>query len=156
MYGLFRLFEGTRAIDWLILIVDFLILVSIVWLELPDWLHHRRAVAMSRALTPFMDRGRQLQVSVPSQNSHPSPELLKWAEEVKTWTEETEIFLARSSRKAAIAFTHVINAYNADRTVRRPDGTRFRLAGHYGDIYQVLQVKLDNLEKIIEKPEAYF
>ncbi len=151
-----RLFTDTRGIDWLILIVDFLILVAIVWLELPDWLHKRRAERRAKTLTPLMDRGRHLQASVPNQLPNPGPELLKWVEDVKQWSADTEAFLVPLSAKAAIAFTHVMSASSADRKVHKPDGTSFRLTGRFGDLYQVLQVKLDNLQKILESPELYF
>lgn len=151
-----RLFVDTRGIDWLILIVDFFILVAILWLELPDWLHKRRAEHSAEELAPFMERGRRLQSSVPNPPPNPSPELLQWVEEVKRWNADTEAFLVPRSAKAVIAFTHVISASSADRKVHRPDGTSFRLTGRFGDLYQVLQVKLDNLQKITENPESYF
>lgn len=156
MDALHRLFVETRGIDWLILIVDFFILVAIVWLELPDWLHKRRAERSAGTLAPFMDRGRQLQTTVPNQLPNPGPELLKWVEDVKQWSAETEAFLAPRSTRAANAFTHVISASSADRKVHRPDGASFRLTGRFGDLYQVLQIKLDNLQKIMESPESYF
>lgn len=151
-----RLFVDTRGIDWLILIVDFFILVAILGLELPEWLHKRRAIRNAETLAPFMDRGRQLQASVPNQLPNPGPELLKWMEDVKRWSVETEAFLAPRSGRAVVAFTHVISASSADRKVHKPDGSSFRLTGRYGDQYQVLQVKLDNLQKIMENPESYF
>lgn len=156
MDALDRLFVETRGIDWLILIVDFFILVAILWLELPDWLHKRRAERKAKALAPFMERGRQLQSSVPNQLPNPGPELLKWVEDVKQWSSETEAFLAPRSTKAATAFTHVISASSADRKVRKPDGSSFRITGRFGDLFQVLQVQLDNLQKIMENPELYF
>ena len=156
MGALDRLFVETRGIDWLILIVDFFILVAILWLELPDWLHKRRAERTARALAPLMASGRQLQSSVPNQMSNPGPELMKWVEDVKQWSAQTEAFLAPRSARAAVAFTHVISDSSADRKVHKSDGSSFRLTGRFGDLFQVLQVQLDNLQKIMENPEGYF
>ena len=156
MNALDRLFVETRGIDWLILIVDFFILVAILWLELPDWLHKRRAERNAQELAPFMDQGRHLRSSVPNQMPNPGPELMKWVEDVKQWSSETETFLAPRSTKAAIAFTHVISASSADRKVHKPDGSSFRITGRFGDLFQILQVQLDNLQKIMENPELYF
>jgi hypothetical protein len=81
-------------------------------------------------------------------------DLLQWGKDVEAWDAETEVLLASHSRKASTAFTHVINAQVADRTVRRGNST-FQVVGQFGDVYQILQVKLDNLQKIMENPEAY-
>lgn len=40
---LHRLFGDVRPIDWLIVGIDFLVLVAILWFEIPEWLHTRRA-----------------------------------------------------------------------------------------------------------------
>ena len=65
MNALYRLFEGTRAIDWLLLIVDFLVLLAILWFELPEWLHKRKAAKMARKLIPFLEKGEELRSSAP-------------------------------------------------------------------------------------------
>jgi hypothetical protein len=83
-----------------------------------------------------------------------STDLQKWGKDVEVWGAETEVLLASHSRKASTAFTHVINAQVADRIVRRGNSS-FHATGSYGDMYQILQVKLDNLQKIMENPEAY-
>lgn len=151
-----RWFSDARPIDWLLLIVDFLVLVAILVLELPDWLHKRRAETNARALAPFLDRGRVLQSSVPFQTHSPGAEMQQWAEKVELWSSETQGFLAGLSPRASTTFTHIVNAGEADRDVRRPDGSMFHVSGHYGDVYQVLQVKLSNLQRILENPTAYF
>jgi hypothetical protein len=158
-----RWFSDTRPIDWLIvlmdclaILVDFLVLAAILVLELPEWRHKRLADRSARALAPFLHSGRVLQSSVPYQEINMGTAMMNWVAQVESWTSATQALLAGLSPRASFAFTHIVNAGHADREVRRPDGSAFHLSGYFGDVYQVLQVKLNNLQKIAENPQAYF
>jgi hypothetical protein len=153
--SLYRLFKDARPIDDLILAVDFLVLAVIVWVEVGEKWHKRTLRCRVSELVHLLEKGQKLQSSTPSRlaSSDGAP---SWIEEVGRWSAETQDFLASRSSRASFAFMHVVNAAMADREVHRSDGTAFYLGGAVADIYQVLQVKLDNLQRIMEKPEAYF
>ena len=154
----YRLFRGTRPFDWLMFAIDSSVLIVsalVLIFSCPTWLRQHKAKKMVRAVGSNLERGRKLQSSVPDMGPHKvSEDLKRWGSDVEVWGEQTEVLLASHSRTASTAFTHVINAEVADRTVRRGNST-FQARGPYGDVYQILQIKLDNLQKIMENPEAY-
>ena len=153
MDGLYRLFEGTRAIDWLLLIVDFLVLLAILWFELPEWLHKRRAGKKARLLAPFLERGEELRSSAHERSTH---DFMKWMDNARDWGIETQVFLEKESPRAASAFKHIVHLRETDRAVVTDFGQLVPLTGLHGDAYQLLQARLDNLQKIIDSPEVYF
>ena len=114
----------------------------------------RRNTIVNR-LFAFMEKGQQLQAAIPNPAVLPDA-VGSWLEQVEIWKSQTKAFLAPLSPKAASAFMLVINAGTADKQVRRPDGARFGVGGMIADAYQVLQINLDNLRQIMEKPDAYF
>lgn len=154
--AIYRIFAGTRPMDWLILGVDGLVLFVIVLFEGPEWFHKRRAAKKVKILIPLLERGRHIQSSVPYQYRENSPELLEWAETAKSWWTSTEIAVAGLSPRAATAFNHLLNFDSADRVALDKSGLPYRLVGYVGDIYQSLQLKLGNLQRIIENAEIYF
>lgn len=158
MDGLYRLFWGTRPFDWLMFGIDCSVLVVstlVLIFSCPTWRRQYKAKKMVLAVGANLERGRKLQSSMPYWDSHQvGKDLLQWEKDVEVWGTETEVLLASHSRKASIAFTHVINAQVADRTVRGGSST-FQARGRFGDLYQILQVKLDNLQRLMENPEAY-
>jgi hypothetical protein len=139
-------------VDFSVLVVS-MFLLRISW---PGWWRERKGRKFIASLNPYLDRGRLLQSSVPNQAFNPGLELMKWVEDVKAWSTETEAFLATVSPRAAAAFTHVINAGQADRAIRQSEGRMMPISGYFGDVYQILQVKLNNLQKITETVVIYF
>lgn len=156
MDALYRIFEGTRAIDWIVLGVDVLVLFVIVLFEGPEWWHKLRAAKKVKILIPLLERGRQIKSSIPYQLQENSPQLSEWAETAKSWWMSTEAVLAELSPRAATAFTHLLNFDSADRVAMDRSGRPYHLSGYAGDMYQSLQLKLGNLQRIIENPETYF
>jgi hypothetical protein len=157
IYRIWRhIMDGSKPVDWLLFWVDMLVLGAILWLELPDQLHKRRAAKNVRILIPLLESGRHIQSSVPYQHQENSPELSEWAETAKSWWTSTEAVVAALSPRAATAFNHLLNFDSADRTAMDKSGRPYRLCGYAGDIYQSLQLKLGNLQRIIENPEIYF
>jgi hypothetical protein len=152
--AIYRLFEGSRPIDWLILGVDGLVLFVIVLFEAPEWWHKRSVAKKTKSLIPLLEAGRHLQFSIPYQHQEISPELSEWADTAKSWWEDAESVLANMSPKAAVAFSH-INFAPADRTAMDRSGRPYHVSGYIGDIYQTLQMKLNNLKNVIENPETY-
>ena len=58
--------EGARPIDWAILIVDFLVLAVIVWLDAPERFHKRRVRKALATVQRLMADGQRLERSAPS------------------------------------------------------------------------------------------
>jgi hypothetical protein len=79
-----------------------------------------------------------------------------WMEKFKAWDSETQALLSDKSSKAASIFIHVVTAAKTDRARWDSGGSVHYLYGDIGNIYQLLQIKLDNLHRIIENPDAYF
>jgi hypothetical protein len=149
--------EGSRPIDWLILVVDLCVLLAVLWLEVPEWRHKRRCKRIARQLQPLSDKGIQLQTGTPNpRTSQGMQAFRRWESEVNAWSDETHDFLAQNSSTAASAFLLIVNAQVADRIVRSPDGNMFSLSGGWADTYQIFQLKLSNLQMIVQNPEAYF
>jgi hypothetical protein len=132
-----HLIAGT---DWLNLIIEFAVLVVILWLELPEWLHRRRATKFASALAPLITRGQQVANTVPWMGS-PVDE---WTAKATVWMEATRKFLAERSPRALSSFDFVTTI-----------GVDRKLSGHAGDIYQEFHARLQNLVRIGERPEHF-
>jgi hypothetical protein len=62
------MFSEARPIDVLILIVDFLVLLAILWLEGPEWWHKRVVRRRKAKVFEFWSRGQKLQTSAPQRH----------------------------------------------------------------------------------------
>jgi len=150
--------EGIRPFDWWMLGIEAAVLLFVgyeVGVTIVEQLHKRRIAKKVKALTDLLESGRYIQSSVPYQHREGSSDLLEWAETAKTWWTNTEVAIAVLSPRAATAFTHLLNFESADRCALDNSGRPYRLHGYEGDIYQSLQLRLANLQRIIEKPEVY-
>jgi len=157
MWGIFRrLFADARPIDWLLLIVDFLVLVAILWFELPEWWHKHKGKKMVSELAPLLEKGKELKTSVPYLPNPQWEVTSKWFEDVRAWDSDTQSLLAKHSSQALSAFTHIAHVRETDRAIVTPHGDMYPVVGHCGDVFQVLQAKLDNLQRIVEKADIYF
>ena len=126
--------------DWLNLIVECAVLAVILWLELPEWLHRRKAAKFASALAPLIARGQQVADVVPSAGS-PTDE---WTAKATAWTAVTREFLAERSPRALSSFDFVATA-KVDR----------KMSGRAGDVYQEFHARLQNLIRIAERPEHF-
>jgi hypothetical protein len=154
------LFYGFRAPDVWLLIVELLVLGLILYDVVSRGLHKRKMEKRLSELFPFLERGQRLQTSIPIRASSMFPPDFeateRWLTDFKVWDSETETFLSRKSSKAASVFRHVINAAKTDRAMWDRSGEVHYLSGEIGNTYQLLQVKLDNLHRIMGNPDAYF
>lgn len=158
-----HMFGGTRPIDWLILAVDALVLLVIVYDTLADALRRRRerkkqSMLNERVvpLSRLMDRGRRIQSIVPDPSITSEPRIIQnWVDSVGQWTEETNGILVANSAAASAAFLLTAHAEQMDTAVYS-GGRQFFLTGAVKQPYQQLVVKLENLRRIIGRPEAYF
>ena len=155
---LYRWFHDARPIDGLILLVDFLVLLAVLWFDGTDRWHRRRLSRRVAELSKFMEEGQQIQFSTPRppfDDKYPAKFKI-WRDSAETWNRATTKFLAARSARAAAAFSHVANAGSYDPTVCPPNADAFHLQGTFGQPYQQLSARLSNLQRIIEKPDAYF
>jgi hypothetical protein len=156
------MFEGTRAIDWVMLGVEVLVVLLISYEVFVGEMRHRRERRMRLTvsnivleLSRLMDKGRRLQSSVPDPGIM-NPQVVKpWKDSVDAWTEETNTFLVSHSSRASSAFMLVTDAGNMDSVVTS-GGRQFALTGEFREFYQQFVVRLANLRRILEQAEAYF
>ena len=137
-----RLFGDVRPIDWVIAGTDFLVLVAILFFEIPEWWHKHKAKRFARAVVPHLTRGQEIANRVPRAPSAASEQA--WIAEAKAWVRETEDFLSSRSQAAFSSFC-----------LTTLHGTDLKLQGYAGDVYQEFRSKLQNLHRISEHPELF-
>ena len=142
--------EGARFIDWAILIVDFLVLAIIIWLDAPERFHKRKVRKQLVSVQRIMLDGHTLRESAPTAVPDVTHDVAAlWVQSVQAWINDSHESLAGSSRQAALAFIHrdvapdVIYGAISERANAR---THFR----------ELLIRLDNLRNIMEKADVYF
>lgn len=156
------MFEGTRAIDWVMLGVEGLVVLLISYEVFVGEMRHRRErqrrLTVSNIvveLSRLMDKGRWIQSSVPDPTIM-NPQLVEpWRKSAQAWTEETNAFLASHSSRASSAFMLVTDAGNMDSVVTS-GGRQFSLTGEFREFYQQFAARLANLRRILEQADAYF
>jgi hypothetical protein len=152
------LFGDARPIDVLILLVDFLVLAVIVWIEVGEKWHKRKMNRRVTEVRPYFDRGTKLQKEVPNPfGENYEVAYFEWTRRVREWSDDTHRFLGTHSERAADSFFLIVNASASDSVVYPENwGGSFPLTGHHRESYQRLLSYLSNLRTIMEKPEAYF
>jgi hypothetical protein len=148
-YRMLHMFiEGARPIDWAILIVDFLVLAVIVWLDAPERFHKKQVRKRLLLVQRIMLDGHALRNSVYGANTN-TETASEWTHSVQTWIDTSHQSLANVSMQAALSFMH--------RNVA-PD-VSWGGVTHRQDVskqFQELLVRLDNLRNIMEKADVYF
>ena len=160
-----HMFEGVRPFDWLMLVIEILVLLAILYFEgVGEW-RYRKMRKRVAALVPFMDRGQELQHSVPepSHPTHPSysaaaKQIEEWMNSIDVWGKETRQFLEQYSPRAARVFENIAETgiLANPQTVHTESGRSFPIEGPQRESYLRLVAQLNNLRSIMEKPEAYF
>jgi len=144
------LFQEARAIDWAILIVDFLVLAVILWLDAPERFHRRTVRKRLLMVQKFMADGQQLERTAPvAAGDVDAGVAATWVQSVQTWIHQTHQSLTKHSVQAGMSFVH--RKVSAD---IRYGG----ITGHSNarDWYRELLHHLDNLRNIMEKADVYF
>ncbi|MGA3161907.1 MAG: hypothetical protein ABSC77_11880 [Terracidiphilus sp.] len=153
-------FEEIRGFDWIMLVVEILVLVAILVFEGPKWWHERESRKKAKLLIPLLELGENLRNSVPfySNLGHNAlyQQLTQWRERALKWDLETQEFIAELSPRALSTYKHIVHLRETDRAVLTPDGVLYPVQGPFGDAYQLLQARLDNLQKIIDNADVYF
>ena len=160
-----HMFDGVRPFDWLMLVVELLVLLLIFYEVIINLIHRRkerkRRLALGLIVTSlagFMEKGCKLQLDTPDPITTTWGSITPWIDSVKLWAKDTSAFLAQHSSRAATAFGLIgeIGVLTNPQPVYKEPGSSFPIEGPQRESYQRLVAQLTNLRSIIEKPEAYF
>jgi hypothetical protein len=95
----------------------------------------------------FIIEGQRLEDTAPRRSEQDPTIIAGWKTEVNGWTQSVTAFLReKCSNQAAASFVH--------NPVRLP--LTLNVASDAKDHYYTLQMRLDNLRQIMEKPDVYF
>ena len=149
--------NGARPIDIISLAVNGgLSLIAVLLIALfsyGPWRRYRRAVRAGKQIKPirpFLDKGRCLLNSIPETDNR-----VQWVFDVEQWNKETEAALYLIAPNICSAFTLTPDLASAEGVLHPKVGLPIRLEGDSRETYQRLQIRLENLRKITNKPEDY-
>jgi hypothetical protein len=138
-----RMMSGIRAVDWVMMVMEFLVLVLIAYEVGMPILERRKQRKYRAAITSLMTEGQGLCESVPD-NRGTDPH--DWIVTVDSWIDKTRGQLQNYSPNAVAAFNQEYWV-EIQAPISIADGARphyYKLAG-----------KLKNLHDIAEKLEVY-
>jgi hypothetical protein len=140
-----RVFDEARPIDWLIVVIDFIVLFWIAaanFIKVPyRWKRH----CVIKRITAFLADGEGLHGSRPTTHSS-DDDANAWIEAVKNWINEVQLFLAKNAVQALIVFEQ-------HRVEPRTETEVHPLAEGY---FFELDARLRTLRSILEKMDVYF
>jgi hypothetical protein len=156
-----HLFSGIRPFDWMMFVIELLVLLALLWFEGLEVWHQIKLRKRVSSLIRYMDAGQTIQnnlhtLTEPLFAGRITEETLAWMMEANMWSQTTREFLALHSKQASAAFLLVVNMRTSDRDIYTQRYGTFHLSGEVGNCYQILLARLDNLRRIMERPEAYF
>ncbi|HKI00012.1 MAG TPA: hypothetical protein VJ999_12960 [Candidatus Sulfotelmatobacter sp.] len=160
---IWSMFEGVRPFDWLMLFIEVAVVGLILYEIIADDIR-RRAEARHRlfvdtqtvALAMRLTLGERLQRAIPN-SSFAATKAAEdvWRRDVDSWTETTQLFLAGHCSQAAAEFMRLTDVEHVIAYVgTQPHG--YYVRGESVNDYRNLIVRLENLRRIISRPEAYF
>jgi len=92
--------------------------------------------------------GQTLQANAPPDGTTDTAIAAAWVDSVKQWIQQTFAFLAKYSPQAATSFIH-----NSGGAVEYP---KISTHSQARDWYRTLIARINNLRRIMEKPDVYF
>ena len=140
-----RVFDEARPIDWLIVVIDFIVLFWIATANIIKVPRRWKSRSAIKRITAFLADGEGLQSSRPTTHSS-DDDANAWIEAVKKWTNEVQLFLAKTAVRALIVFEQ-------HRTGPRIETDVHLLAEDY---FFELDARLRTLRSILEKMDVYF
>jgi hypothetical protein len=160
----------SRPVDWLVVIIDLLVLIVIVCSEIIGWWRHHKQSKRDRHVRKILDKlyllmeeGRAIMSAVPNPSGDAiydavTGEVTEWIKSVGAWNKQTKELLEQISSKALATFelTSETGISPNPQIVYKQSGYSFSLRGLQGQTYKRLVSQLNNLRRIAEKPEAYF
>lgn len=155
----YMLRQGSRPIDWVVLIVDFLVLAITARAYYTERKDKKRLEKLVSDLTPLQEKGQRLRVNTPRPGPNPDRVLVaEWSRQIENWTAETLDLLTLLYPRAVPTFDTIdslpVVTPTYSRTIRGNQGP-FCIHGPQLESYTVLEIRLKNLRQIVETPEAY-
>jgi hypothetical protein len=143
-----RMFAGTRPIDWVMLVVEILVLAIIAAEAIHGILRFVHVRNIRRKLIGFIIEGQDLQATAPhGRIVVGDSSVVQWIKAATAWTTSVTVFLqAKCSRQAVATFLY----YHSESS---PTG---QVAGSPDTVFTNVSVRLKNLREIIQNPEVYF
>jgi hypothetical protein len=141
-----KMFDGVKPFDWLMLVVEILVLLLIAYEVGTTVLHRLQTKRRLASLFALMHRGQELQTTVPGSGTT-DDQAVAWKSSVEAWANDTHKILATYSPQASARFLH-------NPVVSR--GIYRGIAQNAQGYYESLMMRLENLRAIMEKPEVYF
>jgi hypothetical protein len=150
-----HMFEGVRPFDWLMLIVEVLVLGLIAFeIVREEWRHRaerkqQRIIGeRSESLRQLLSKGQELQRNAPASGESTTDiaqDIAQWSRLIDTWHQEVATLLASYSSRAAMAFNHGV-----------PKGSTYMgIAVAANRRFGFLLSRLENLQGILENPQIY-
>jgi hypothetical protein len=160
------MFEGVKPFDWLMLFIEVAVVGLILYEIIADGFR-RRAEATHRRfidqqaleLMQSLARGRRWLGAVPNTSycNKPVADQLDtaWIKDVQAWVRDTNSFLQKHSPKASATFMSIADAGHVSTVIGNHPHT-YIVRGQAETWYVALTVHLENLQRIVTTPEAYF
>jgi hypothetical protein len=148
-----HMFEGARAIDWVMLVIEALVLILIAYEVVIAHLDRRGARMRkqatdrrSEAIRELVSKGHVLLASAPRFGENDMI-VAKWKDSLRDWNVEVQTLLKSYSSQALASYNQGI-----------PKSASFPglAAGNVQGDYSFLLMRLDNLQNIMEKPDVYY
>ncbi|MGO8973760.1 MAG: hypothetical protein ACLQJ0_04945 [Steroidobacteraceae bacterium] len=142
-----QMFDGVKPFDWLMLLVELLVLLLIAYEVVIPAFHRRRTSRRLASLLALMNRGQKIQDAVPASGTTDDLAISAWKTSVEEWLRDTHKTLVAYSPQASTIFLHDTG------------GTSLRYRGvaqNAHDYFVMLLARMNNLRAIMEKPEVYF
>jgi hypothetical protein len=142
-----RMFQGTRPIDYVMLVVEVLVLLIIAVEAIAHAIRGFRVKRRTKRLLVLVESGQALQRRGPALIRGQEKETYdKWIAEVVRWMADTSILLEKYSSQAVAAFDHDEEGLSFTFRPIAEDGRA---------TYEHLKERLNNLRDIIEKADVY-
>jgi hypothetical protein len=139
-----RMFHDVRPIDWIMLVVEVLVLLLIAY-EIGHGMWRKFILRRrTKLVLKFLWDGLALKHDACTVTEDA---VGTWKESVEAWTQATITGLQNHSIAAGLSFVH---------TPTRPAGSYGGVTRGANDTYGVLVARIDTLREIMEKADVYF
>jgi hypothetical protein len=162
MYNTIRhLFDGVRPFDWLMLVIEVMVLVFVAYEVIAGFIHGREVRKRQRELesrihrtNQFVSQGQLLQKTVVrdgrdvDRTASLFKSALQWRSDVASWIMDTNGFLKECSTQASAKFLDDSLTF----TFR---DTSNKYCPETEASYETVNRRLNNLQSIVQNPLAY-
>ena len=138
-----RAFAGVKSIEWIMLVLEALVLILIAYEVAHNVITERKRRKAIKAAVTMMTEGAFLQQRASSLRDE---DVQSWLQDVKRWSVDTSGKLDRFSTQASSAFSFV----------EAEERSFARVHGDANRAYCDLRMRVEMLRRIMENPDAYF